>query len=388
MINKKIYVHVGVAKTGTTSFQKLMFENKSLFESQCSLIYPGTQEHHWALAAYFDDKPENNNSYNYLELPQPEKQTWLLNEINRIREDSLSSPASTVLLSTEHLAPLSLENLTKLAHYLRSISNDITIIAAMRDPWGFCVSSIAEDIRNGALSGDVEFGYQEGTKELLSKYSDGISQDLRLVPYLTGVTHNVQSLLLAIIGIDFNDVITNDRMKNIGRENQQSSHEVISILTRFNEKNPMFDERGVFIPDPLRDWGRDAILNSESNSIISGLSEIKIAEIYTAAYEDLDYIQKKYLDNRPVYFDYYSNYLKTALNKTGHSGFSMNNISSELIFNVMADAIRNANKRAMSYYLEAIDFKIKFLTASGRPEEANNTKKFYEYIKSLAATKK
>ena len=143
---RKIYLHIGSEKTGSTSIQKSLRQNRSWLLRQ-NLIYPIINDKYLSLLSLpFGNK---YNHYDGLGIKAPEQVSKkLFNELQR----EFSNNNSNYILSSEffHSRLRSKENLILLRNFLSIYFDEIVVICYLRNPWEKAVSLLSESIKVGS----------------------------------------------------------------------------------------------------------------------------------------------------------------------------------------------------------------------------------------------
>lgn len=139
-----IILHIGFQKTASSSLQRLFIDNKAALED-AGLLYP-----------IVDKDFKQRYLKGFRGKPGAERPN--ANRANRIQLDALrkivrANPKKHVLLSCEELSSvqgfdLSAPMLSHLATYLRDMSDDVRVIAYVREPAGNYLSRMQEHLKS------------------------------------------------------------------------------------------------------------------------------------------------------------------------------------------------------------------------------------------------
>jgi len=130
---KKIILHIGCEKTGTTSIQNTLFLNKELLEKEANILYPSSLggKNHWKLAVYSCDEDKKLTRF----LPKGVS----ISEFRQgLREEFLQevkgSNAEVIIISNEWLHPRikSEAEFQRLKKLLFLVSEDISVLLYIR----------------------------------------------------------------------------------------------------------------------------------------------------------------------------------------------------------------------------------------------------------------
>ena len=168
----KLILHIGTAKTGSTSIQKGLFKlRKSLGEQHC--LYPGKGNSHHAVAAlvrpfhklrrYTQSKHRNN----------PEK---VFQRAAALRDEIRNSDADSVLLSSEFLCKLSSDEISGLVDALGLKPTDVYAICYVRQPSRFFLSAIQQKLK-ASVTIPNPFEQKYNFQGMLQPWGDVIGSD-------------------------------------------------------------------------------------------------------------------------------------------------------------------------------------------------------------------
>jgi hypothetical protein len=152
-----IYLHIGFHKTGSSFIQQTLYRNKALLEkNDVSLI---------CLSNYKRDMDKGNAAYLLRRLPRLKKK--------------LNKSKSTAIISSEDMSWWSAEKITALSTLLAKYSDQVKVIAYLRNHDDYAVSMKQQGAKAHHI-GKI-FGHSEG---LLPPVTDGVAE---LVNYHNGL---------------------------------------------------------------------------------------------------------------------------------------------------------------------------------------------------------
>ncbi|MFT4804040.1 MAG: hypothetical protein ACI9YE_001238 [Psychroserpens sp.] len=163
MNNKKIYLHIGLEKTGSTFIQSVLFANKeALYDG--GIEYPDglfRYENMMELTSAYADE------YNLINVLRPKSTAGFRKELV---EYILSKTESNIVFSSEHLSSRlqSIEQVYLLLNDLKVANHEIIILAYVRSPKEWVISQYCQYIKSGG-------------KATLSSY---LSNNVRLDTYI------------------------------------------------------------------------------------------------------------------------------------------------------------------------------------------------------------
>ena len=160
---KRLFLHIGFNKTGSTSLQHCLSQNRATLE-QAGFLYPGAAQdsyvqnrQHTPLAAALPDR-----QVGWL---RPRKCKGLENALPDLRAAITASPAQTVILSSEAFGGLDMttERVARVRDKLADL--EIFVIAYIRRQDSYLLSAYQESVKNGA-SHPFKFEKYRSNREL------------------------------------------------------------------------------------------------------------------------------------------------------------------------------------------------------------------------------
>lgn len=190
-MKKRLFVHVGTEKTGTTSIQDFIASHKEWFaDNGLTFLEAGTESnhHYWlAKALGFRFAPQAVDA-------QKEEQA-----LADCREFINAHPDADLLLSSEHFDfNPSPENI---ANFVRFFDDyEITVILFLRDQVSYCQSLYAEHIKWGGILDFAEFlkrTIKQDRYAYLAKYRNWALQvsAMKVVDYNVARTHLINTFV-------------------------------------------------------------------------------------------------------------------------------------------------------------------------------------------------
>lgn len=248
MTKRKIIVHAGLPKTGTTSIQEALYKHRTTLLDSDRILYPSISDNHTnALCTMFLAKPETHIANRMAgrttsELVQPFKMSCF----EQLENEISNSDWSTLLFSAEGLSNLVAPELESLRKWLLKFSDDIQVILWLRDPVSYSISVTQQLLKGGRLLEEMYrdpplanfkgrgnnfihvFGRENMNIRIFEecvKHQDGILggflDDLSLSP-------NVRSTILS----------------DNKRSNESMSQEAALLLNELNKLRPLFVDGG------------------------------------------------------------------------------------------------------------------------------------------------
>jgi len=142
----KIFMHIGIWKTGTTSIQKTLYQNRQLL-NQNNIYYPEISENHTFLASAFHHAPEEMIVSKSMGLSGENLNQWHQESLNKFEKGI--EAFDTAIVSSEFLLDLSSEKIIELKQYLEKFYKEVYVIVYIRHPINHISSAINEQIKQG-----------------------------------------------------------------------------------------------------------------------------------------------------------------------------------------------------------------------------------------------
>lgn len=141
---KKLYLHIGSHKTGTTSLQSTFHKNRSELKTQ-GFLYPGNEANHHKLF-FITNSPEKDWPRQFKKMPREILESEI-KEYMPILERDLKSNYYKQIISSEYLFIDEVESIKNAFHYLCNFFSDIVVYIFVRDPVGFYISAQQQMIK-------------------------------------------------------------------------------------------------------------------------------------------------------------------------------------------------------------------------------------------------
>jgi hypothetical protein len=119
---KKIILHVGTHKTGSTSIQETFYKNRHILENN-GIHYLSIGSNHWDLYSAFMEDPYNWFENKKLGLDEKGVDRRNHNALSTVKEELENCIPEVVIISAEHISLLSESCLSQLKNYLESFGN-------------------------------------------------------------------------------------------------------------------------------------------------------------------------------------------------------------------------------------------------------------------------
>ena len=147
---KKVYFHVGMPKTGTTTIQQSMDAARDALLSE-GVIYPSGD--HSDLLAGFHQVGSGHFIYNLLKRTEDEAREAFDTFLDAVWKQA-KQPHETIVLSSEYFHSLRLDCIEKVDNYFRRRRYELRVIFYIRHSLAQATSSISQDIKQSQISLD------------------------------------------------------------------------------------------------------------------------------------------------------------------------------------------------------------------------------------------
>jgi hypothetical protein len=144
-------LHIGLPKTGTTSFQNALFEHRVALLSDFRIFYPSIDPNlSHALCMMFKDDPRNTpiarvNGANTLEKAMTLRESFC----HDLEKDFESSDWDTIIISAEGLSTLSAAEYNRLKNWLNRYTDNWKVFISSRHPVDYTTSVMQELVKLG-----------------------------------------------------------------------------------------------------------------------------------------------------------------------------------------------------------------------------------------------
>lgn len=292
-MNKKIYVHIGLHKTGTTSIQNLLHSNASLLRRN-GIYYPTIHSNHsQILYSIFAKNPQNyhvNIKGGYLSAKAVKN---LNTKYQKHLEKNLhDSSIHTVIFSGEDLSIFTNEELESFHLWLKEFSNDITIVCCIRNPVSWYNSLIQQRLKgrkNGieVICNNLSAKRNTRIKRFLTRYINYFGKENVTVYDFDTHKHELHKKLMASCSIS-PDVIAIILEQDAPTLGESLSQEACLILDSLNTLRPWKKENKLpfYQPNYLK-----KIKGSKFR-----LSKEPLKNIITHGQEEIDWLAENFND--------------------------------------------------------------------------------------------
>lgn len=244
---KKAILHIGTEKTGTTSIQKFLFQNRDRLQTVHTLFpRSGGFISNQRLVVYGKQAPEPDLAEPGLDVNDPValaqwKDRFVEEHCAEVLAFQASHPAdSTLIYSAEHLQSrlTRVDEISRIARLLRPMFDEIRVVVYLRRQDKYALSAHSTSVRGGnrntfAFEDINAAGPYYNYRELLENWSEVFGQDaltVRLFERSRMQEGDVVSDFCDLAGLD----ISRAGYVIPEPENEALSHTALTLLRRFN----------------------------------------------------------------------------------------------------------------------------------------------------------
>ena len=219
---RKLFLHLGLHKTATSSFQNSCSNNRKELAAQ-GFFYPlfscnkqdvaPFENHSIPLFSLFCSNPELYPVNLRLGLGN-------LRELHQLYQEQLQDALNSdqqLILSAEDITSLTTQEIHKLLEYLKGSDREIIPIAAVRQPYEYHCSQLQQQIKDGT---PMTYWHHCPQRERIEKLDGIFGKKIRWINFDASCSHpnGPAGYLLELMGVDIEKIIFTG--KNIGRCNE------------------------------------------------------------------------------------------------------------------------------------------------------------------------
>jgi len=234
-MEKKIYLHLGLHKTATTSFQATCAKNRDVLLKQ-GFLYPlincgdsaiaPFDNHSIPLFSLFTSEPENYPVNQRLGLINLNK----IHQQYRLQFKTILNTDQDLIISAEDITSLETDEIKDLLTYLQKTGKKIKPFAAIRHPYNYHCSQLQQQIKDGQ---PMTLWHHCPQRDRIEKVDDIFKKDIQFIDFEASCNHlyGPVGYLMESMGIDLQNIEITGR--NIGRCNAN-----IRLQNLLNHKEP------------------------------------------------------------------------------------------------------------------------------------------------------
>lgn len=303
---RRIIVHLGLAKTGTTILQESAFAYRERLLAEHDILYPSNGVNHFHFQSVVSDAPELLIQMRREGITTREEARARASEFLAAFEAELIETApQTVLISSEYFSSMSRSELLRLYELLSGYAEEIWAVAYMRDPWSYSASIVQQHVRDGRLEAPIQFGYFGGPAKFLRVLDSVFVENLIIRPYFGGGPHRTN------IVEDFCEVIGISRIPECASEgpaaNRSIGHVRMTLIAELNRIWPQFDKNGVYVHSIERNFALQWLLDLPLQDRPIVLTKRQVEVIQRVATDDMDYVESRHFGGNRLFTDYMVN---------------------------------------------------------------------------------
>ncbi|MAR01134.1 MAG: hypothetical protein CMI00_11455 [Oceanospirillaceae bacterium] len=244
----KVFLHIGLEKTGTTTIQRTFVRNKEYFES-IGFRYPvfNGEENHVALYNY--SKAENviDELRIYAGLKSADDVTEFRKHFRKDLVSRLGNYEGTVVFSNEHLSSRlsGPDALVRLKDLLSLITDDVTVVLYLRNVEDFVVSTYSTAVKCGETKSIGDFCqdlslFRYQFDKVITNWSAIFGAENLVIREFSRsalVNGDIFDDFASVIGMEY------DKSRlNLKSENESLTHLQAEFLRRFNMREPLIKD--------------------------------------------------------------------------------------------------------------------------------------------------
>ena len=261
-MTKRLVVHIGRSKTGTTSFQETLRENRELLAVN-GITIPSffKSSNHGALALAFSNQPGRIGKSYAVENEQDRLK--LQQELAHSLSQDITD--GTWIMTSEHLGSKlkSEEEVKNLYSFLCNYFDEIHIMAVVRRPDDLAASAYAESIKSGR-TWNFDETYASKARRFFDHYSFRSLWESQLVP---GMTFEI---------VPFQKGASVERLLNVLLQKANVSSDLMRNLAISRESNAALSRESVQFLQMINPMFPPAVMtNRLRRQLIAALSEFE-----------------------------------------------------------------------------------------------------------------
>lgn len=296
---RRLILHLGLAKTGTTLLQESLHASRAALLSQYGMLYPSMATNHYHFQTVTSRRPETLIQVRRDGVSEPGAARRLGQRFLEAFEEEISQTRpDTIVISSEYFASMPADEFSELLLLLRQYADEISAVLYMRDPWSYTLSLVQQYICDGLALAPVRPGYASGQVELIQKFEEVLGDALQVRPYLGGAQRtDILADFCTVAGIDARHVAR----QSGAAENKAIGHIRATIIAEFNALWPQYDGNGLYIQSNARDAAMRHLLELPLQDRKMELSRRHADIIATRAAADMAYVERRYFSGQPVF---------------------------------------------------------------------------------------
>jgi hypothetical protein len=256
-MKRTIYLHIGTEKTGTTSIQRFLFNNKKiLHEIGYHFIQSAGHINNRCLPSYGMDDKKHDDFFLIRQIDTINKKKTFREKTKSELEDEINSlPDSihSIIISSEHFHSRTntIEEIQRVKDLIYPFYDSIKIICYLREQSALCSSSYSTDIKAGRDSSFVKYSESCNTENVFYNYEKMLYNWSILfgIDNVCVRTFDKDKLINKNIIHDFSSQLNINKLNALNTEHEKSNvslNHLGEILGRaINKVIPKYDTSGV-----------------------------------------------------------------------------------------------------------------------------------------------
>jgi len=240
---KRIFIHMGPVKTGSTSIQETFWNNSEIL-AQNDVAYVGGNECDFALTSAFYKDPLKYSANVALELTKSQIEKRDQERLSEIGELINTSNAEIILLSSEHLPFLNVAELDTLKKHFEQYGT-VSIIYYIREIIDWISSDTQQMARNGLATRSTSFAtacdvIDNFPRNLVSIFG---RENVHFVSFSEAIRFGLCDSILKILGVPtvkklgIEEVRTNESLSESAARAFFVYNKVCPSIVPFRDKN-------------------------------------------------------------------------------------------------------------------------------------------------------
>ena len=314
----KCILHVGPPKTGSTTIQTFLRQNKEILLARGILALADNQIPR-KLPYFFKTEANLTPWAKRQQLDQPDKLEALKKETSKYIDSQIKKhKPETLVLSSEGLSKVTNTDMENMRDFLRGFASEIEILIFLRRPDLRIVSAYKNKVRNKGFTENIitEYIKRYDDRATLSQLGDCFGSEA-ITPIVCKDSHpdkdQADGHIEALLKILFRDAdVTTDKFIIPGRKNIAWDYKAVFYMREFNkiaERNPEFEQYRL----PLARLLQDHFSGGEKLTIRKSVAEAIVAN-YQAGWEDIR--QQYFPERQALYHTDFSMYTEDVSSQT------------------------------------------------------------------------
>lgn len=302
-LTRRIIVHLGLAKTGTTILQESLFAFREQLLAEHGILYPSMGANHFHFQSVVSDAPELLIQIRREGLTgREEAKARAANFLAAFEAELKATGAETVLISSEYFSSMSQSEFQRLFDLLSGYAEEVWAVLYMRDPWSFSQSLMQQFVRDGRFGAPLKYGYCSGQVDDIRTCEKLFGERLVVRPYFGGgqTRTNICADFCEVIGIPEVPSLLDNHLA----ANQSIGHVRMTLIAEFNTIWPQFDEKGIYVHSVERDAMLQWILDLPIKDRPTILTKHQVDVIQIMAKDDMEYIESRHFNGMRLFSDY------------------------------------------------------------------------------------